>query len=36
MGRSADGMIDPASPDALIYAPDSSTGHPKSNPNVSC
>jgi hypothetical protein len=29
MGRLADGLIDPTSPDALIYAPDSSIDHPQ-------
>jgi len=30
MGRLADGLIDPASPDGLIYAPDANnTGHPR-------
>jgi hypothetical protein len=29
MGRLADGLIDPASPDALIYAPGTNTEHPR-------
>ena len=28
MGRLADGLIDPAAPDALIYAPGGNTAHP--------